>query len=636
MTDLRLDTRFIASDTPEKARFEFKLYNLGSETLTGFKFAYAALTRIRDGAKIENATFLRRFANFHEYAAPEALTLAPGEAWSFAIEGLTHLPKHRLDGPKSAYLTNTEGAVIPCEVGDLALVGGADTGELRHVPEGKALLPLAIQPWPNMVSVSKFQTARPYVPASDATDAQRQAMAATSALAKRLFPIAQTPFRLDGENGIEVIFKSGNFPKSGYSLQFDAERVTLGYGDASGLSYALTVLAQMHHAASLDPDTFELPANGQIEDAPRYGWRGSHLDVSRHFWDTDQVKRFLDILAWSRMNIFQWHLTDDEGWRIEIKALPELTQAGARRGPDCEMIGQLGHIERHYEGHYTQDQIREVVAHAQSLHIDIIPEIDIPGHCTAVLAAYPHLRDPNEPEDNYRSVQGYPNNALNPAMPETFEFLETVFAEVAELFPASHIHVGADEVDKASWQKSPLAQDMMKDRNIEAGTMGLQAYLLRRGQEILRRLGKNLAGWDEVSYGGGIDTDGALLVAWQKPEVIRELVRQGYDVIASPGQAYYMDMVQASGWNEPGAGWAGVATPEHSYTYEAIEGLTPEEAAKVKGVQSCIWGEHLISTAHFNYMVFPRIFAVAEAGWTQPDNKDWMRFCAICRQMPQL
>jgi hexosaminidase len=634
MTDFHLEARYLAAADPASSAFELTLYNLGSEPVRDFRLAYAALTRLTDDAAVEGARFLRRIANFHEFQVEAELPA--GGKLSISVKGLLRFPLHRVDGPKSAYLTLSDGRVAQVSVGDLALVGGSDSGELREIPEGRHDLPLSITPWPNSVEIDAFTTAVPYAPAEDASPEDRMAVATVARLAHRLFPQGQAAFRLDGEAARAIRFVRQEMPKSGYGLAFDDGAVTLTFGDEAGRAYGLTVLAQLHRAATHQPDRFRLPLSGRIEDAPRYGWRGGHLDVSRHFWTVGQVKRFIDILAWGRMNVMQWHLTDDEAWRLEIKALPKLTEAGARRGPGCEMVGQLGFIGERYEGHYTQDQVRDILAHARALHVDVMPEIDIPGHSTAALAAYPHLRDRDEAPDSYRSVQGYPNNALNPAIPQVYEFLETVFTEVAMLFDSPFIHVGADEVDKRSWLQSPRAQAMMKERNIEAGTMGLQAHLLLRVQDMLRRKGKRLAGWDEVSYGGGIDAEGALLVAWQKPEVIRELVEQGYDVIASPGSAYYMDMVQATGWNEPGASWAGVSTPEHCYTYEAVEGLTKAQAAKVKGVQACIWGEHLTSVAFFNHMVFPRLYAVAEAGWTQPEHKDWLRFAALSRQLPQL
>ena len=635
MSFYRLETRYLPARDADAARFEFTLVNGTTETLRDFRLCYGALTRIADGARVEGAGLVRRIANHHAFAAPGGCEVPPGGVWKFSVTGLSHLPRHRLDGPKSAYL-ECGGEVLPVTVGDLALEGGEDSGALRVLPPGAVRVPLSILPWPNEVEIADFRPAAPFCPEPDAAAEDIAAMQGVGALSQRLFPLGPAPFRTDVHPGnIRVGFVRAEMAGEGYRLSFGEEGVQLAFGDPAGRSYGLTVLAQMHHAASTRPDLFSLPARGEIVDAPRHGWRGAHLDVVRHFWTGAQVRRLLDILAWSRMNALQLHLTDDEGWRLEIAGLPELTEVGSRRGPGCALAGQLGFMDRVYEGHYSQSEMRGIIAHASSLHIQIVPEIDVPGHSTAALAARPDLRDPAEPEDSYRSIQGYPNNALNPALPQTYAFLETVFEEVAGLFPSPFIHVGADEVDSAAWQRSPRARALMEERGI-ADTMGLQAYFLRRVQEMLRGLGKRFAGWDEVSHGGGVDPEGALVVAWQKPEVIRHLVGMGYEVIASPGQAYYLDMAQASGWNEPGGSWAGTVTPRDSYEYEAVAGLTAAEASRVKGVQACIWSEHLTTPAHFNHMVFPRLPGVAEAGWTRPENKSWERFAALSRVVPQL
>lgn len=328
-------------------------------------------------------------------------------------------------------------------------------------------------------------------------------------------------------------------------------------------------------------------------------------------------------------------MSDDEGWRVEIKALPELTRVGAWRGADLPLVPQHGSGPAAYGGFYTQEQIRRIVAHAARLNIAIVPEIDIPGHCSAVLKSYPHLVDPGEKADSYWSIQGYANNALNPGMDATYAFLETVLNEVASLFPGAYIHIGADGVGPGAWLTSPLAQALMQAEGLR-DTHDLQAHLLWRVQAILARLGKKMAGWDEVSQGGGVVAMGTLLVAWQNAAVIGALAEQGYDVVAAPGQAYYLDMVQADGWDEPGAGWADTVTPQACYDHETLTGVPAGLQHRVKGVQACIWGEHLSNKNFSNRMVFPRFGAVAEAGWTLAANKDWSRFRDLCGFLPKL
>ena len=636
--EFRLEAALAPLDAPVHGRMTLTLINLSDRALNRFRLALSMMTRVADEHRCDGATLLRRIANFHEFEPDSGAEIPAGGAWSFTVEGLTHRSQHRLDGPKSAYLVLSDGAYLPVDVGDLAIDPAHDSGELKSVPAGRVAMPLSVMPWPQDCAIAGWHDRAPDLrPADTASGADRRSFAKVAALAHRLFPAARKPFRLDRDPGSLPVDcrEDPTLPADGYRLDFAPERIGLHHGGVPGRDYGLITLAQILYGARTDPETFSLPKSGSISDAPRYGWRGSHLDVSRHFYPLDSVLRFLDILGWHKMNVLQWHLTDDEGWRLEIEALPELVEIGSKRGADCLMVPQLGSAAETYAGHYSRDDVRRAVARAASLNIDIVPEIDMPGHCTAVLHALPHLRDPGEPEDSYRSVQGYPNNALNPAMPETYAFVETVLGEVAALFPSDYIHIGADEVDDRSWLASPLARALMDEEGL-AGTAELQAHFCRKAQAIITGLGKKLAGWDEVADGGGVDTEDTLLVAWRKPEVTARLAGEGYDVVCSPGQKYYMDMAQASGWQEPGASWAGVSTVQHCYEFEADSGLTGDTTARLKGVQSGIWSEHLLTRALFNHMVFPRLGAVAEAGWTRRENKDWQRFAALSRLMPQL
>ena len=632
-TDYRLEARYIPLDDERMGQFELTLHNHSDRSLADFTLCYSALTRAGRGAVCVNATLLRRVANFHEFSPPKGYTLAPGARWSFVLEGLTHRPKHRLDGPKAAYVSLPSGNT-PVTTLDLR-TDAFPSGPLRRLPEGKIDIALAITPWPQDCMISAWRSDAPVLVPDAGSAEDRAAMSKIAALSQRLFPASRAPFAETGSGLGLTLAIDPLLPTDAYRLDFTTTGIALVFATPSGRDYGLITLAQIGRAAHAEPETFKFPATGRIADHPRYGWRGAHLDVSRHFWPLDDVLRFLDIMAWLKLNMFQWHLTDDEGWRLEINALPQLTAIGAFRGAGLPLLPQLGSGAEAYGGFYTQDQVRQAIAHASSLHIDIVPEIDIPGHSTAVLKALPHLIDPDEPQDSYRSIQGYPNNAINPGVEATQNFLDTVVGEVATLFPSRYIHVGSDEVDKESWLQSPRARVLMQYEGL-GNTGEVQAHLLRRVQGTIRKHGKQLAGWDEASHGGGVDTEGTLLIAWQKRDVLAKLVAEGYDVIASPGQAYYLDMVQAEGWDEPGASWAGTVTPQSTYEYEAAGDLPADQRHRLKGVQACIWSEHLVNKALFNHMVFPRLGAVAEAGWTEPAAKNWQRFAKLSKGLPEL
>ncbi|KRB61248.1 beta-N-acetylhexosaminidase [Rhizobium sp. Root708] len=625
-------------DGGPNGRFTFTLFNLSDRQLSNFKLVYTSLTRVIDPKACDNATFLRRNANFHEFAPPSGLSLDAGDSWIFTVSGLHRPARHCTDGAKSAYVTLADGSHVDVAVSDLLLEGSVNEPPPVLLPKGELDLPFALQPWPAEIDATAGD-GFPVVlyPADGSSVDDIRAVATVLALFHRLFDGSHAPFNLaPSPQGRALRFVADNgLAKEAYRLEFTTSAITIRHGGSAGRQYALTSLAQLLQGARGTPETFRFPETGTIADQPRYGWRGCHLDVSRQFYPSADIKRLIDILAWFKLNIFHWHLTDDEAWRLEIKAYPELTTTGVLRGPDEPLLPQLGNGAQPVGGFYSQDDARDIVSHATSLSVEVIPEIDIPGHSSATLTALPELSDGQEAPDSYHSVQGYPNNALNPAVPFTYEFLEKVLDEMVELFPSSYLHIGGDEVANGSWLASPLAKKLMEQEGI-SGTFALQSFFLKRIKDMLTARGRKLAGWNEVAHGGGVAAEGTLLMAWENPQVGIELARQGYEVVMTPGQAYYLDMVQAEAFQEPGASWAGTVPPAHTYAYEA-EGDFPEDLKdRMKGVQACIWSEHYLSRAYFNRLVFPRLPAIAEAAWTPKAKKNWQRFAAIVPLSPKL
>ncbi len=633
----RLESTWQPDGSPN-GQFTFTLFNLSDAPLSSFRLIYTSLTRVIDAKACGNATFLRRDANFHEFAPPEGTEIAPGSTWTFTVSGLHRPARHCTDGAKSAYLTLSDGKHVPVGVSDLLLEGRVSEPPPVLLPEGRLDLPFALQPWPAEID-AKPGDGFPVVlyPGEGSSSDDLRAVSTALALFRRLFEGSHVPFNLSASpQGMAIRFvNDASLTKEGYALAFSPAEIKLYSSDAAGRQYGLTSLAQLLHGARTKPATFRFPVSGTISDRPRYGWRGCHLDVSRQFYPVADVRRLIDIIAWFKLNIFHWHLSDDEAWRLEIKAYPSLTTTGVLRGPDEPLLPQLGNGAEPVGGFYSQDEIKGIVAHAGSLSVEIIPEVDIPGHNAATLIALPDLKDGQEAPESYHSVQGFANNALNPAIAFTYEFLENVFDEMVELFPSSYIHIGGDEVANGAWLASPLANKLMEEEGI-TGTFALQSYFLKRVKEMLTARGRKLAGWNEVAHGGGVEAVGTLLMAWENPKVGIDLAREGYDVVMTPGQAYYLDMVQAEAFQEPGASWAGTVPPAHTYAYEA-EGDFPDELKDhMKGVQACIWTEHFLSRGYFNRLVFPRLPAVAEAAWTPRTMKDWDRFAAIVPLSPNL
>ncbi len=609
-------------------RLLFELRNLGAAPVEGFRLAFTTLRFAGRDAAADNARLLDRRGYFHEVAPPDGFRLTPGDVWRFSLGDIAGAPQHRGEGIASAYLTLPNGERPAATVGDLrreASGQGVATGPIVY----------ALTPWPAEADLTPSDRLPGYlVPVDGASIDELAAVSTVSALFRRLFPLEPAPFSLmalPGDRPLRFAHDAA-LGREAYRLDFQGDDILLTTSGPAGRQYGLTALGQLWRGARAG---CRFPARGHILDQPRFPWRGSHLDTARRFFPVAGVARFLDILAYLKLNVFHWHLSDDEAWRLDIRAFPELTAIGSSRGPDAALPPQIGDGRHPSGGCYSHADVRALVAHAARLNIDIVPEIDIPGHSTAALAALPALADPDEPADTYASVQGFANNALNPAVDLTWSVLEAVFDDLAELFPSPHLHVGGDEVAEGAWLASPLARRLMADLGLD-GTEALQSHFMRRVQAMLARRGRKLAGWNEVANGGGVDMDGTLLTVWQKATIGAGLAARGYDIVMAPAEAYYLDMAHSGDWDEAGMSWAGATPLETTYVYEVGDDIPADLLPRLRGLQSCIWAELIASRAHFNHLVFPRLAAVAEAGWTPPDRKDWQRFRALCRFCPVL
>ena len=618
---LRLEQSYAAG------RLRFRLWNLRAEPLRPRALCYASMTRLSDEAAIEGGRLVRRLGSHVEIAAPEGLVVAPGEAWALTLGGLTHAPLNRTQGAMAAWI-ETEAGPVGVEVGDLQPPEETSRAHAPALPAGEAP-PFAVLPWPAEAAVGEVGPAVTLHPAQGTDPAP---FALVAALHRRLFPTDPGVVILDPAPGGRPVrvARDGRTGPGGHALDF-GEAITLRHADPDGLRHGLVALAQMAHAARTDA-RFGMPRAGRIADRPRLGWRGAHLDVARNFRRPGEVARLIDVLAWHRMSHLHLHLTDDEGWRLESPTFPRLTEIGAVRGRGLPLAPQFADGLGGQAGFYTVADMRALVARAARLGVTLVPEIDVPGHATAMLAALPDLADPHEAPASYRSVQGYPNNALNPGIERTYDVLGTILGELADLFPSPVLHLGGDEVDARAWSASPAAQALAAREGL-AGAMALQSRFLRRVQRIVRSLGRTMGGWDECALGGGVEPEGALLFAWRTPERTAELIAAGYDVVATPGQACYLDMVDREGWDAPGTSWAGAVTPEASYRHDPGE---PAGPGRLLGVQACLWSEHLDTVARLNAMAFPRLSAVAEGAWTPPEAKSWARFAALAPLMPRL
>lgn len=408
-----------------------------------------------------------------------------------------------------------------------------------------------------------------------------------------------------------------------YQLSVTGKGISVVAPSAAGLFYGFQSLLQL---AEQEADgTYSFPLI-EIKDSPRFSYRGLHLDVSRHFRTKEFLKKQLDAMARYKLNRFHWHLTDGAGWRLEIKRYPELTeQAAYRPYPNWKAWWKGG---RKYctkdapgadGGYYTQEDAREIVEYARQRHITVIPEIEMPGHSEEVLAVFPHLSCSGKP---------YVNSEVCIGNEDTFTFLQNVLLEVMEIFPSEYIHIGGDEANMDSWRKCPLCQKRMKQEGL-ADVKELQSYLIHRMEKFLNEHGRQLLGWDEILEGGLAPR--ATVMSWRGEEGGIKAAKAGHDVIMTPGGFCYLDSYQDAPTTQPEA-IGGYLTLEKVYSYDPIpEVLTKEEAVYIQGVQANVWAEYITTAEHMEYMIYPRLLALAEVAWTQPDKKNWEHFhrCAL-------
>jgi hexosaminidase len=413
--------------------------------------------------------------------------------------------------------------------------------------------------------------------------------------------------------------------------------VVLTADSAAGLFYGTQTLLQLFPGEiesnkEVKGINWQIP-EVKIKDQPRFGWRGTMLDVSRHFFTKEQVKDFIDNIVKYKFNVFHWHLTDDQGWRVEIKSLPKLTEVGAWRP---ERLGKWGNTPKPspsepktYGGFYTQEDIREVIQYAKDRFVEIIPEVDVPGHSLATVAAYPELSctdgtyyvSVGDKIMNWHS-KGFSaliDNTLCPANEKVYTFLDKVFTEIAALFPFEYIHMGGDECAKDFWLKSPEIKALMQKENLK-DMHEVQSYFVKRVEKIVKSKGKKLIGWDEILE-GGLPAD-ATVMSWRGMKGGIQAAKAGHKVVMSPATHVYVDLYQGDPIAEPPT--YSMLRLRDSYKFDPLpEGI---DQKLILGGQANLWTEQIQNVRHAQYMLWPRGLAVAESIWSPKDKKDWKNF----------
>jgi hexosaminidase len=420
-----------------------------------------------------------------------------------------------------------------------------------------------------------------------------------------------------------------NLGEEGYQLSVTKTNVVLRAPSPTGLFYGVQTIRQLlppqiESCKKVLGVDWTIPCV-QIKDKPRFGWRGSLLDCSRHFMSTDFVKRYIDLLAYHKMNRFHWHLTDDPGWRIEIKKYPKLTEISAWRnsGPGyLRMPEDQPKTDEVYGGYYTQEDIKDIIAYAKSRCVTIVPEIEMPGHSSSALAAYPEVSCTGGPF-KVRNTMGIMEDVYCPGNEETFEFIDGVLSEVVELFPSQYIHIGGDECPKARWKVCPKCQARIKAEGLKDENE-LQSYFVKRIEKILISKGRRLIGWDEILEGGLAPQ--ATVQSWRGMEGAVAAATSGHDTIVSPTTHCYFDYPYSKKEAKAFPDWMGVLPTEKVYSFEPLpENLTPEQQRHILGGEGNVWTE-FAPQEEIDSRAYPRLTALAEVLWSPKEARNWKDF----------
>lgn len=419
-----------------------------------------------------------------------------------------------------------------------------------------------------------------------------------------------------------------------YTMNIDKSGVTIAGHTENGTFYGIQSLIQLLPLEK--SKTFTVPFLS-IEDRPRFAYRGMHLDVGRHFFPVDFIKKYIDFIAMYKLNTFHWHLTEDQGWRIEIKQYPRLTSVGGfRNGTIIGRYPGKGNDGIHRGGFYTQQQVKEIVKYASDRYITVIPEIELPGHSSAAIAAYPQLSCFPDESTKHPAKTAWHGDSTGKQVQQvwgvfpdvfapteyTFKFLENVLDEVIALFPSKYIHIGGDECPKESWKRSAFCQQLIKEKGLK-DEHGLQSYFIQRIEKYLNSKGRQIIGWDEILEGGLAPN--ATVMSWRGEQGGIEAARQKHNVIMTPGGWMYFDHSQDK--KEDSVTIGGYTTVQKVYSYEPIpKELSADDAKYVLGAQANIWTEYMNNVSKVEYMIFPRMSALSEVLWSQQSQRNWNRF----------
>ena len=513
-----------------------------------------------------------------------------------------------------------------------AMLLAASCGNSITVPETVSIIP---EPMEMTVGEDAFDVAGATFWIETGIDSRSRKH--IEAFAERLSLVTGKKSKVVDVTGRSFVFiQRAEIPKEGYELRITPLAACISASSVEGFMYAIQTICQMLpvevYGTAKAPKANWALRSVTIKDQPRFAYRGMHLDCARHYFSVDEIKKYIDVMAIHKMNRLHWHLTEDQGWRIEIKKYPKLTEIGSVR--HGTMIGKdWGSNDGIEYGHfYTQDEARDIVAYASERGITVIPEIDLPGHMLSALASYPELGCTGGPYE-VRKIWGIADQVLCAGKDETYRFLDEVLCEVADIFPGELFHIGGDECPKVEWEKCPhcqakIAELGLEDKDGVSAEQYLQNYVTHHVQQTLASKGKRVIGWDEITE-GELDK-GVTVMYWRGwlpvEKSLYKYTADGYDVIMTPTSYFYIDYLQSEDIASEPLGFQSVLTIDKMYSFDQTKGLSPEQLSHIKGVQANLWTEYVSTWEHAEYMLFPRLFALSCIAWDGDERPDFESF----------
>ena len=595
------------------------LSNNSDNSIENFRFCFSLLAPSK---AIENCSVVKSSGGYTELCHSEELILKPGEQWSFkyAYEESRHKPMNHRWSPQGCFLKKDNGDLINLEMIDLDLERISSVAPIPNFSGDKLnyeSFRLVPHPYSWNPSAGVCNLCSPINVAFEnleiITSAYQSALELGNRLNLNLLSNSTNEINKKATTSLKLTFQDLS-DDSAYKITITSDDVEIVSGDESGFYYALVSLMQ------LSQNYHQLVPCGSIFDKPRFSWRGQHLDTVRHFFSVDSLFKLLDLMSLFKLNKFHWHGVDDEAFRFKLDSYPEAATETSKRGNNLLVPPVFGSGSDATGGYYDKEDIDRIISRASANYIEVIPEFDLPGHNMALINLYPEMRDP-EDKSNEVSVQGYRENTLNPAMPETIKVVESLIDDMCNLFPGEYIHLGGDEVAPGAWEKSPKVQDLMKEHDLNSAK-DVASWFINKLSKRVELNNKKTASWQEAEDGNHHDDKSEkLLFSWQNLESGFDLARQGYKVVLCPAENIYFDMAQSRNYADRGANWAAVIPFESSVDWQIIPEDEPELESNIMGIQGHLWCETILKDSEMESMLCPRVIGLSESAWTSNENR---------------